>query len=146
MEDRFELFTTLLAKISRNIRRIKTNEMAEFNLKTPHTSCLYYLYKMGNMTAKEMCDVCEEDKAAISRSIDYLEGQGFIKCDSKTEKRYKSELFLSEKGKLIAQKVAQKVDKIVAQASAGLGGEDREVLYRSLNLISDNLKKISNKN
>lgn len=143
MEDRFELFTTLMAKISRNIKRIKSQEMSELNLKTPHTSCLYYLHKMGKMTAKELCDICEEDKAAISRSIDYLEKQGYIKCDSKTEKRYKSELYLTEKGGVVAQKVAQKVDGVVEKASKGLSDEKRKILYESLNLISDNLKKIS---
>ncbi len=145
MEDRFELFTTLMTKISRNIRRIKTKEMAEFDLKTPHTSCLYYLYKVGGMTAKELCDICDEDKAAISRSIDFLEKQEFIECDSKADKRYKSELYLTEKGKEVAQKVAKKVDYVVDKASEGLSEENRIILYKSLNLISENLKKFNDK-
>ena len=80
--DRFETFTNTIAKISRNIKRIKSNEMQKFNLKTPHVSCLYFLYKKdGSLTAKELCDVCDEDKAAISRSIEHLEKENFIKCD-----------------------------------------------------------------
>lgn len=145
MEDRFELFTTLMAKISRNIRRIKAKEMAEFGLKTPHASCLYFLYKNKSMTAKELCEVCEEDKAAISRSIDCLEKQGLIRCDSKTEKRYKSELYLSEKGKHVAEKVVYKVDRVVNSASNGLTEEKRKILYEALNIIDENLKKISEK-
>ena len=89
MEDRFKTFTILIAKITRCIRKIKTEEMAEFKLKSPHVSCLYYLYKESGMTAKELCDVCDEDKAAISRSIEYLEDNSFIYCESKFEKRYK---------------------------------------------------------
>ena len=69
MENRFETFTVLISSISRSIRRLKTEETAEFNLKSPHVSCLYYLLKHGNMTATELCELCDEDKAAISRSI-----------------------------------------------------------------------------
>ena len=43
MEERYKSFTVLISGISRSIRRIKTEEMAEFNLKSPHVSCLYYL-------------------------------------------------------------------------------------------------------
>ena len=80
MMERFETFTLLISQISRSIRKIKTEEMAEFKLKSPHVSCLYYLYKEKTLTAKELCDICDEDKAAISRSLLYLEKEkGFHK-------------------------------------------------------------------
>jgi len=143
MEERFKIFTIHIAKISRCIRKIKTEEMAEFNLKSPHVSCLYYLYnKNGELTAKELCDICEEDKAAISRSIDYLENCGYLKCNSKTEKRYKSPLFLTEKGKEVGKHVSTKIDNVLNLASAGLSDNDREYFYKSLMLISSNLQKI----
>lgn len=47
MQQRFETFTVLIAKISRSIRRIKAEEMSEFHLKGPHVSCLYYLTQLG---------------------------------------------------------------------------------------------------
>lgn len=143
MEERFETFTVQIAKISRYVRRIKSEEMREFNLKSPHVSCLYYLHKKnGTLTAKELCDACDEDKAAISRSIDFLETNGYIVCDSKTEKRYKSPLSLTEKGKEIGEQIAVKIDKIVEVASAGLNEENRKIFYQSLKLISDNLQQI----
>ncbi len=143
MEDRFETFTVQVVKISRYVRRIKSEEMREFNLKSPHVSCLYYLYKKnGTLTAKELCDACDEDKAAVSRSIDFLETNGYIVCDSKTEKRYKSPLSLTEKGKEIGAQIAFKIDKIVNVASAGLSEENRKIFYQSLKLISDNLQQI----
>ena len=78
MDERFKTFTVLMANINRSIRKIKTEEMAEFRLKSPHVSCLYYLYKENALTAKELCDICEEDKANISRTIDYLETNGYL--------------------------------------------------------------------
>ena len=73
MKERFETFTVLINRISRNIRKIKNNEMAEYNLRSAHISCLYYLYSGKYVTATELCEKCEEDKAGISRGIDYLE-------------------------------------------------------------------------
>lgn len=70
MEERFETFTVLIARISRSIKRIKADEMADFELKGPHVSCLYYLSQRDGMTAAELCERCDEDKAAISRSLD----------------------------------------------------------------------------
>ena len=142
MQERFQMFTVLIAKISRSIRRIKTEEMAEFGLKSPHVSCLYYLYKAESLTAKELCDICEEDKAAISRSIEYLESAGYIVCASKAHKRYRAPLELSEKGKLAGERIVGKIDRILEQASEGLSEADRVTMYQSLSLISDNLQSI----
>ena len=143
MEERFEIFTLLISKCSRAIRKIKTEEMSEFKLKSPHVSVLYYLYRSKNgLTAKEICDICEDDKALISRSIVYLEKEGLIACESKTEKRYKSILTLTEKGVVIAKELAMKIDKIVDIASIGLSEENRKIFYESLNLICNNLQKI----
>lgn len=143
MEGRFETFTVLIAKISRCIRRIKAEEMAEFGLKGPHVSCLYYLYSFGALTASELCDRCDEDKAAISRSIEFLENEGYITCKSTMQKRYRSPLELTEKGKNAGKIISRKINSIVAAASAGLSECERETMYAALSLISDNLAAIS---
>ncbi len=143
MEKRFQLFTTLIAQCSRFIKRIKTLEMAEFKLKSPHVSCLYYLYiNEGSLTATQLCEICDEDKAYVSRSLEYLEKENFIYCKSKTEKRYKSPITLTEKGKAVAKIIEEKIDKIVDNASVGISEEDRKIFYSSLMLISNNLKNI----
>ena len=145
MEERFHTFTVLISNINRFIRKIKTEEMVEFNLKSPHVSCLYYLLKMGSLTAKELCDICQEDKASLSRSIDYLETNGYLVCDSNLKKRYKSPLTLTTEGKKIAEIISQKIDSILNLASNGLDDSDRSILYQSLQLISNNLEKFCQK-
>lgn len=45
MNNRFETFTLLITSLNRSIRRIKTETMARYELKSPHVSRLYYLYK-----------------------------------------------------------------------------------------------------
>ena len=142
MQERFQTFTTLIARLNRCIRKIKTEEMAELDLKSPHVSCLYYLYKADSLTSTELCNVCEEDKANISRSIEFLEKNGYIVCRSKTEKRYKSPLVLTEKGRETGAYIVRKIDAILEAVSRGVPEEHREVMYRSLSVICDNLQKI----
>lgn len=145
MKDRFETFTVLIAKISRNIRRIKNQEMADYDLRSPHISCLYYLYLSEGLTATELCERCEEDKATISRSIEYLEGNGYLVGRPKAAKRYKSPLLLTEKGREVGKKIADKIDLVFDEVSAGLTEEERVSFYRVLNMISSGLEAISNR-
>ena len=141
MKERFETFTVLITKISRSIRRIKTEEMGEFSLKAPHVSCLYYIYKAKALTAKHLCELCEEDKASISRSLEYLETEGFL-VRSKEDRKYKMPIELTEKGRNAGKIVSQKIDKILESVGEGLTEEEREIFYRCLSLISDNLEKL----
>jgi DNA-binding MarR family transcriptional regulator len=141
MEGRFETFTVLLTKINRSIHKIKTEEMAEFNLKSPHVSCLYYLYAAESLTATELCERCEEDKATISRAVDYLETNGSLVRRNEENKKYKSHLALSDMGRAVASKIAEKIDRILDEAGAGIREEEREIMYRNLFRISNNLQK-----
>ena len=142
MEKRFQNFTVFITKINRCIHKIKTKEMSDFGLKSPHVSCLYYLYKFAPLTAKELCDLCAEDKAAISRSLDFLEKNGYILCNDNSKKRYRSALQLTEKGISIGEGISKKIDCIVEEASLGVSCADREIFYQSLATICENLENI----
>ncbi len=144
MDARFETFTVLINKISRSVRRIKTEEMSEFNLKAPHVSCLYYIYKEKTLTSKRLCFLCDEDKAAVSRAIDYLSSQGLL-TRFNGEGKYKTPFNLTEKGMSVAKAVSDKIDGILNLAGDGLSEEERKIFYKNLKLISDNLEKICNK-
>jgi DNA-binding MarR family transcriptional regulator len=146
MEDRFETFTTQIAKISRNIRKIKTNEVSQFGLKSPNVSCLYYLFKSENgLTSKELTDKCDEDKASISRSLEYLESIGYITCLTDSAKKYRTPYVLTEKGFAVGQNIALKIDNILDLASKGLTEEGRQDFYKNLIIISNNLQSICDK-
>lgn len=142
MTERFETFTVLITKISRNIKKIKNQEMMNYDLKSPHISCLYYLYCADTLTATELCEKCEEDKATISRSLDYLEKNGFITCESKSAKRYKSPLVLTEKGQKAGKIIAEKINDVLEEISTDLTEQEREDFYRFLTIISNRLDDI----
>lgn len=145
MNERFETFTVLINRISRNIRKIKNQEMAEYNLRSAHISCLYYLYSTDNVTATELCERCEEDKATISRALDYLEKNDYLTCESKSTKRYKSPLILTEKGNIVGKKITEKINAVLDEISVGLTEEERVAFYRSLSIISESLETVSKK-
>lgn len=146
MKKRFETFTVLINRINRNIRKIENQEMVDYNLRSPHISCLYHLYLSTELTSTDLCEKCEEDKATISRSIKFLEKEGFLVCDCKNTKRYKSPLILTDKGMEAGKRITDKINRVLDIVSEDLTDEDRKAFYQSLNIISENLEKISNSN
>ena len=144
MDGRFETFTVLIGKISRNIKRLKSCQMAQLDLKGPHVSCLYYLYRSGPLTAAELCDRCEEDKAAISRSLDFLEQNGYLVCQTEKTKKYKAPLVLTSKGAQAGQGVCERIERVLSLASQGLTEEERKIMYGALEKISGNLENLAN--
>ncbi len=141
MNERFETFTVLITKIARNIKKIKNQEMAGYDLRSPHISCLYYLYIADGLIAADLCERCEEDKATISRALDYLEENGYTVCESGLTKRYKIPIHLTEKGMDAGKRIHDKVNQIMDDVSTGLTEEERIAFYRTLAVISDRLEQ-----
>ena len=144
VEERFETFTVLIGRINRNIRKIKNQEMASYQLKSIHISCLYYLYSSGSLTAAELCERCEEDKDAVSRALDYLEKEGYMEASDKNAKRYRHPLHLTEKGVQASSIIAAKIDAVLEEINSSLTEQERLAFYRSLTAISNRLDAIAN--
>ena len=145
MQERFETFTVLINRISRNIRKIKNQEMAEYNLRSAHVSCLYYLYSSKGLTATDLCERCEEDKATISRALEYLASNGFVARETEITKRYKSPVLLTDKGLEAAKNITNKINSVLDAVSGGLTEEERVAFYRSLSVISESMEAVSKK-
>ena len=143
MGERFETFTVLLNRINRNIRKIKNEEMKKYELRSPHISCIYYLYIAEELTSKELCERCEEDKATISRSLDYLEKNGYLVCKSESKKRYNAPFSLTERGKRAGKRIADKISAVLDEISTGISEADRAIFYRSLKTISENIDTVA---
>ena len=148
MDSRFETFTVLITRISRSIKRIKAEEMASFQLKGPHVSCLFYLYRCGPMTAAELCDRCDEDKAAISRTIAVLKLKKYVYSTIDSEKRaYRAKLRLTQAGKEAMNYINEHVENVFDKVGGSLNEEQRKVFYESLAIIANGLKSyIESKN
>lgn len=143
MISKYELFSTSVSCLYRDIQKIERTEMAKFGLKGPHAQCLLAMSRHPEgVTSAKLCEICEKDKAAISRTVAELEEAGLLHRTECNGVRYRAALKLTEKGREAAQAVNRKAQQAVEQAGEGLRDDQREVFYCVLELIAGNLHKI----
>ena len=138
MNQRFQSFVTGITVCHKYIQRIKSMEMTELGLRGTHVMCLFFLHQNPEgLTAAKLCQLCAEDKAAISRTLAFLLQEGYIQA---TGGRYRASLTLTETGEAAARQVEKLIDKWVGFGGDGLSEEDRTTFYRVLEHISGNLR------
>lgn len=143
MESRYELLSGSISCMYHDIQKIERVEMARYGLKGPHAQCLMAMKKYaGGITAAKLCEVCDKDKAAISRILAELAEAGMILRENRNGSRYRAMLVLTEQGKAAANAVVEKARLAVELAGKGFGEEEREVFYKVLSIISGNLHKL----
>ena len=99
MENRYELLSGAISCMYHDIQKIERVEMARYGLKGPHAQCLLAIKKHPEgITAARLCEVCEKDKAAVSRTLAELEEVGMIYRENRNGSRYRSALMLTEQG------------------------------------------------
>ncbi len=142
MDNRFESFVNGITVCYKYIQKIKSIEMTEFGLKGTHVMCVFYLHRNPEgLTAAQLSNRCEEDKAAISRTLSELEEKGYIRSVSgDSKKKYRSMITLSPKGEELAEKVEELIEQWVNLGGDGLSESEREAFYYALGIISDNLR------
>ena len=140
---RFEEFLTGITVCYKYIQRIKNAEMTEFGLKGIHVSCMFYLHhNPDGLTATQLCSLCAEDKASISRTVSDLRERGYIEQNG--AKHYRAPLHLSQAGHAIAKRMDPLIKSWVSAGGQGMSAEQRENFYQSLSLISGNLRQKMN--
>lgn len=139
MIQRFDAFVSGITSCYKYIQRIKSLEMTEFGLKGTHVMCLYYLRQNpAGLTASQLCGLCAEDKAAISRTVSELRSRGYI--TSLSEKAYRAMLTLTSAGQEIARKFDNLIEGWVTAGGDGLTDEERSDFYKTLSAIAENLR------
>ena len=143
MIDRFQAFVSGITICYKYIQKIKTMEMTEFGLKGTHVMCIFYIYHSErDLTAAQLCQLCAEDKAAISRTLVTLQENGYVESG---EKKYRAHLKLTEKGEALARQIDGLIEQWVGHGGDGLTEEERNSFYYTLDLISSNLREKLNK-
>lgn len=143
MISKYERFSSSVACLYRDIQRIEKTEMAKFGLKGPHAQCLLTMSRFPEgVTSVQLCEICEKDKAAISRAVAELEERGLITREVRNGIRYRARLRLTEAGNAAAHSVSRRAQQAVEQAGRGLDDDQREIFYQVLTLIAGNLHAI----
>lgn len=139
MKQRFDDFVTGITTCYKYIQRIKNVAVNEMGLKGSHVMCMFYLKQHPEgLTASQLCGLCAEDKAAISRTVAFLRDQGYIRSEG--PKNYRAELFLTTAGKTLADRFDSLIAQWVTAGGEGLNEQERRDFYHGLRLIADNLR------
>ena len=142
--DRFEAFTTYITKVYKSIQKIKLSETESMGLKANHVMYMYYLGKNEEgLTPTELCKLCIEDKAAVSRIIADLTKKGFVKpAQVDSQRKYRTKFILTKEGIDMNKRINDTISIAVSKASNGLSDEDRETFYRVFSYVTNNLEMI----
>lgn len=143
MVERFQQFSGYISGIYRQIQKIEREEMEKYGLKGAFAQYLVAMsaYPAG-ITATDLCEVCDKDKAAISRVVSEMEEKGLVQKIGENGRTYRAALVLTPKGREAVEYVAKCAREVVSRAVEGLSTEDRAAMYRSMELIYTNLQKI----
>jgi len=141
MLHRFEAFVSGISRCHRSIQKIKNVEMTEFGLKGTHVMCIFYLSRHSEgLTAARLSELAFEDKAAVSRTLSELRERGYVaETVPETGRKYRAVIRLTESGNEIAEKVSELINHWVDSGGSGLTEDERDIFYRALDKIADNL-------
>lgn len=143
MITRFEHFNASIYGIYRDILKIERAAMVKHGLKGSYALYLTAISRYPDgVTATQLCEICDKDKAAISRVVSELEQKGLIRRATNSTTYYRARLKLTEEGQTIANEVAHLAQIAVHRATQGMSEENRRIMYECLGLIATNLRTI----
>ena len=144
MLNRFAKFSMSIAEIDRCWHKLAAEEMAKYELNSPHAVYLNTLYDAGEagITAARLGELCGKNKADVSRMVAILEKKGLVRKIATGGNLYRAKLVLTEEGAQAAAHVRQRAAVAVELAGSGLTDAERETFYKALELITCNLQKL----
>lgn len=144
MTERFERFLMSISEIEYSWHKIATDELALYGLKGSYAAYLTTLrrYPEGISSAK-LGELCRRDKSDVSRAVSDLEKKGFVRREGGSAGLYRARLILTEAGLALSETVCRKASLAVELAGSGLTDEQRAGFQSSLDLIAENLNKLS---
>ncbi len=144
MLNRFARFSLAIAEIDRCWHKLAAEEMAKYDLHSPHAVYLNVLYQYNDgITAAKLGELCCKNKADVSRMVSILEKKGLVRKESTGGNLYRARLLLTDEGKQAAEHVRERAALAVELAGAGLSDENRENFYTALEQITANLQTLS---
>ena len=144
MLQRFEQFSTAISSVYHAIQKLERDEMVKYGLKGPYAQYLVAMARCPQgITAAQLGQLCDKDKAAVSRAITQMEQRGLVTRDCANNSLYRALLRLTESGQQAAHYVCQKAKTAVEFAGKDLTDESRALFYTALHQIADNLQSLT---
>ena len=141
MISRFEQFTSAISGIYRSIQKIEREQMEKYGLKGAYAQYLVTIQRYEDgITAAQLCEVCDLDKAAVSRAIAEMFQRGLVERTGETG--YRARVKLTETGQEATAYVNRLAQAAVDAAGSALTDSDRAVMYAALESIAEKLSII----
>ncbi len=143
MLDRFERFTQGIGLAYKNISKMKAKHMSSYDLKGSHVMCIFFLGRNPEgLKATQLCELCQEDKGAVSKTLSSLIKRGLVDSNVGRLKKYRAVYTITEAGMEVYRHVVVGIDDVVKKCDEGVTDEELDVFYSVLARITDNLGKI----
>ncbi len=147
MLERYEEFTTKINLAYKYIMKIKTHEMNNLDLKAAHLNVIFYLgrHKDG-LTASELCWLCKEDKAWISKNLNYLKKKKLVeKYNEDKDKTYRAKYYMTMDGLEVYNEIVNIITFISRKCAEGCTKDELEVFYKVFGIFISNLSEFYNR-
>jgi DNA-binding MarR family transcriptional regulator len=144
MLDRYEQFSFIISVINRKIQKIERDEMIKYGHKGSFAQYLTAMRRHPEgITAAQLSELCDKDKAAVSRVISEMIEKGLVVRNTSNDTLYRAKLVLTHEGERIAEFVAKRAMAAVLAVGNELSDSERKMFYSTLDFISNKLETIS---
>ena len=142
--NRFEHFSYVISGINRHIQKIERDEMIKYGYKGAFAQYLVALrrYPEG-ITSAKLCEICDKDKAAISRVLTEMQEKGLILRETQSDHRYNALIKLTAEGLKAAAYVDERAQAAIEAVGNEMTDENRAAFYATLDFIAAKLQTIS---
>lgn len=142
MEPSFERFAARIQAANKEILRIQSKEMEEYDLKPNAYFILHYLADAPHgMTSAELARSMSVSRAVISRSLHALVEQNLVKL-SAPHMEYGTNVALTEQGQATVLDLRARAQRYARAAIVNVAEHERTQMYEALDGIITNLKGI----
>ena len=129
-----------LARVYHKIQRRETVHLAKYNLTLAQFDVLAQLSANEGITQQRLADVLLVTKGNVCGLVDRMSDQGWIERRTDPEDRRSNLLFMTTKGKALADQVVPAHSMMVGEIMNALPQEDRRQLYTMLRNLERSLE------
>ena len=144
MKSRYEQFTSSISAIYHAVQKIEREEMVRCGTRGVYAQYLAALNSHPEgLTAARLSELCDRDKAAVSRAVADMESEGLVRREGREDTMYRAVIRLTGAGQRTADYVAGRARAAVEAGGQGLSPRARRALQEALTLIAANLDTIA---
>jgi DNA-binding MarR family transcriptional regulator len=130
----------ILNKVNTKLKNELFQQLKEYDVTPEQWAVLNCLWEQEGITPKELADMTFKDKPNTNRILEKLQIKELIFRQPHPVDKRAYQLFLTDRGLALREKLIPKVQKILVKATTGLKEEKVTVLKNMLNQIYHNIK------